>query len=223
MSKKKYNDADLFYMREMYKKIKKCVLKQDVARAVFCNRYKISEEYFDACIELFDNNGDVSVKLAENEEKFLYMKELCYDVPRYLENGIEVDGKIISFSGLDYYSLTNESMRKFKTIFLIAYDDKDFKKHNVLVSTFVDKASFAGSLLKKEDFLKLNIRYFNGEETFVVNEEVVDYVYNLFDENDIPRRRNLVEKAIERYFNNLPILPYRDARNNEKDNILIKK
>lgn len=217
------SELELSEMKKMFRSIKRCVFSQEISKEMFCIRYNISDEYFDYCIELFDKDNIVKLKLVENEKKYALIKQLCHDIPRYLDTGIDVNGDNIPFTGLDYYAFTHESPKKFKAVFMNAYEDDNFKYYNKLITMFFNRISDMGAIFKKQDFLNMKITFYFGDNAYAVTEEIVDYIFEVFEENNIPYRRNLLEKATERYLRNQPILPFKDALNNEKGHVLIKK
>lgn len=209
--------------RKKFNSIKRNVLKFDLAKVQICDKCGITEDEFNECISLFDKKGEVSYKLNENEKEYLYLKELSSAFIDFLVEGKEVDGHNMDFTILDYYSLTDVSPSRFKLIFRENFSEDDFIERDRLMSTFFSRYYDLGCTLRKEYFVNTKIRYPDKDDFSIVSEEVADYIYNIFDEGDVPKKRTLLEVAMRRYYHNQPILPFIDFKNEKKDKVFVKK
>lgn len=209
--------------KSLYSSIRRNILENEFPKEKICEKNNISEEVFDDYLALFDFSDDVLKKLDENNAKYAYIKQLCADIPAYLVNGINVGGEIYDFNVLDYAYLTDLSAKKFKMIFVETASKNIDKIYDVALAKLLYQVNELGCSISRERFVsQKRAGSINGIE-YRVNEEVANYIYDLFEENNIRPKSILLDKAIVRYYKSEPILPLKEIGYLEKKSVFIKK
>ena len=209
--------------RRLYISIRRNVMKNGFSKLQICKKNNITEDVFDECLSLFDSKGIVSNKLNENNIRYEYLQILCKDIPEYLASGIDVDGENYEFNALDYFYLTDLSPKRFKAIFMDNITEETDKLYVVAMSKLLYSMSDLGCSLSKESFISQKRAGLVDGIEYRVDEEAVDYIYNLFEENNIKTRPVLLDKAIVRYYKSEPILPLKEIKYLEKNPVFMKK
>ena len=209
--------------RRLYISIRRNVMKNGFSKLQICKKNNITEDVFDECLSLFDSKGIVSNELNENNIRYEYLQMLCTDIPEYLVTGIDVDGENYEFNALDYFYLTDLSPKRLKAIFMDNITEETDKLYVVAMSKFLYSMSDLGCSLSKESFISQKRAGLVDGIEYRVDEEAVDYIYNLFEENNIDTRPVLLDKAIVRYYKSEPILPLKEIKYLEKNPVFMKK
>lgn len=218
MTKEEYKEK-----RSLYTTIRRNVMENEFSKIQICKKNNITEDELAECLLLFDSNGVVSNKLNENNIRYEYLQMLCEDIPKYLASGIDVDGENYEFSVLDYCYLTDLSPKKFKAIFMENITPETTKSCKVDMAKFLYKISDLGCILTRETLISQRWAGSTDDIQYLVDEEAVNYIYKLFEENNIDPRPVLLDKAFVRYYKSEPIFPLEEIQYLEKNPVFIKK
>ena len=137
----------------------------------------------------------------------LYIYNMADYIGSMLANGIEVGDKVIPFSILDYYCVTKENI--FSIIGKIKRKNlRDKYKYHSYLSYFAEKE---GLLVREIDSIEEIV---NEHHAFIINgqrfeptRDDINYIFDLFEKNRIPKYSKLIYIALHRMALNMPILP----------------
>ena len=220
------NLLDIKKAIENYKKQKSYEVKysdRDVAHLIYreiiaektleelCKKYKISEK---AIHKFLSDNlkpeeyRDVLDRLRFNSTKRFYaIKDTIQILFDLVPTGITTGDKIIPFTLLDYYSITNQKILTIlEHVSQIKPNERETAIRKAKVKEFLQKNKLQGSMINREMAER-------GQETIVNKNgkfQLIDYydeIYETFKEHSIPNYHKLYSIALSRIANNLPVLP----------------
>lgn len=185
----------------------------------FCVKYNVSDHLVDKFIKLLKRTDqkryDEIINRLHRDSIQMYteVKDLVSDLFNYVENKIEVkDLKIkMSFTNLDYYSMTNISLES-----VIDYLRAELKINDVDMEYYAKGRNLLSMLLAEQD-----IGYFMSKEQFLqkaimagtvdgmvkLNKNICNRIFDIFEKEGIPTTSKLLETAFYRYALGRPILP----------------
>lgn len=144
----------------------------------------------------------------QKEIENLYIYNIANYIGSLLKNGIEIDDKTISFTMLDYFCITDMNIYTMVGK-LRKMDAKKIKyQYHSYLSYFAEKE---GLLVREVDGIE---EILNEHHVFIINNERfeptsddINYIFDLFEKNRIPKYSKLIYIALHRMALNMPILP----------------
>ncbi len=144
----------------------------------------------------------------QKEIENLYIYNIANYIGSLLKNGIEIDDKTISFTMLDYFCITDMNIYTMVGK-LRKMDAKKIKyQYHSYLSYFAEKE---GLLVREVDGIE---EILNEHHAFIINNERfeptsddINYIFDLFEKNRIPKYSKLIYIALHRMALNMPILP----------------
>lgn len=224
------NSNSINQIEEEYaKKIYEEIVINGMTKKEFCHKYKVSNDNLDKYIDTLKNINEEyynELKFILNEnivKEYKFLKELTLKIGFFSKNKIQININneeiLIPFTMLDYYCLTNYSP---KTVIQFINNLKNFNsdsKENLI------KRSYARQILQfnleknqpttKEKILTTGMAAGREGNVIKITEEICDKIFELFDKENIPQYKFLIEKAFYRYALNQPILPLKLMENIE--------
>lgn len=144
----------------------------------------------------------------QKEIENLYIYNIANYIGSLLKNGIEIGDKTISFTMLDYFCITDMNIYTMVGK-LRKMDAKKIKyQYHSYLSYFAEKE---GLLVREVDGIE---EILNEHHAFIINNQKfeptsddINYIFDLFEKNRIPKYSKLIYIALHRMALNMPILP----------------
>lgn len=199
-------------------------LNNDVTKEEVCSKYGIGSILFSKYIDKYvsihpELQKEIENKLRNNSrKKFFYINNLILMVANYIDNGIIIDSTRLPFTMLDYICLTSMNIDELVT-YIKKLKDFDSKAQllasRTLIKFYSGNRRLGKRITESETVLnQKNIFIINGNRVEPTKDDIEE-IFNLFDENNIPKLDSLIYIALNRKARGNPILP---LLNMEKEN-----
>ncbi|MEE3343460.1 MAG: hypothetical protein VZS44_05170 [Bacilli bacterium] len=210
------------------------ILEKGCKKAKIIEKYGLNTYLFDDYIEKLkeiDIDSYNQVKKAFNDNMlsyFYFMKDFIQILYEYIVNGIIVKDKKVSFTMLDYYSLSNGLSSKEVIDFMNNNKyNPDIQPFRSRILQFFSKSKNVGLLESAKTFSDKSIVITSGGNTVEFDLEKSKEIIEYLNQNKIPANHSIVMAAASRYTRGDEILPFKklfEERIVEEDiNVHIKK
>ena len=137
-------------------------------------------------------------------------RNLILYIGKLIVDGIEFEGQKISFTMLDYYSITTDNI---EDVLKIARKKRIRINNleNLYYIKFVKFAKYYGFLVRlvndPNEVLAQKYSFIVDDEKYIPSREDIEEVFELFDANCIPKYNKLIYTALHRKALGVPVLP----------------
>lgn len=211
---------DMDLTQKIYQKIQKKVPLEKIGKELNCTESYIhrllethlSEEQFNAVKELFQE---------KNRQRTAHIANTIQSLTEFISNGIDVGDNHISFTMLDYYSITK--LQPNTILDFMKQNSKSDSREEAIkkskIKKFLSNKNPLGKIIKKEDESNWNQTFINSTGTYEMK-DYIDQVLAELEKRKIPAHRSLAEIAFKRMVRGEPIYPFlSDSQKEEEETV----
>lgn len=140
------------------------------------------------------------------DDKYLSLLPTLKYINNLIKNGIIIGDKKMSFTMLDYYTLTKENTYDILCMMRRKYY-KDLQTSSYLHNFILREGCVVRIIDNPEEVLEQKNSFIVNGKRYTPSLDDIVMLFNLFDENDIPRYSKLIYIALNRIARDEVILP----------------